>query len=515
MKQVAIIGSGIAGTTLAWHLAQRGHRVDIFEKGLDYPYPHAPQFQEKVIIGNESDRYYLPADLKGHTFTGDYPHDLEDERYMWTGGSATRWEALTPRMTPNDFRTKSLYGFGKDWPITYDELETYYGRAEAYLGVSGTDDDNPFAPKRSSAYPLPPFELSHDDQMLAERFRAKNIILHTTPQARTRLPYQDRAGCMNFGACTTCPIGARYSPTHHLTKLVSSGQCRLRTETSVRRIAKDESGRARAIVYRENGGSMDLEHPADVIILAAGALESPRLLLLSDGLGNSGGQVGKNLVFHHLWRARLRFKEDLFPGRIGAWTSQSQQFVNHDQRGPAGGMKIEFSSHAYRTYDPQHHWKNTGEILDEMRPMLRMRPLTFHAETAPGDTKYAMLSKKLDRFGDPLAHVHYASSEFDDATHAVAARLAPQFAEAAGASGFDMPPTEEYYNGSHHMGTCRMGLTPEDSVVNSFGQVHDAPNVYVLGSSIFSGCPGPMNPTLTLTALAIRTADQMLEQVLA
>ena len=146
---VAIVGSGIVGTTIAYHLANKGFDVEIFEKGPEYPYPHGRQFREKILYLYDNPSYSLPKDLQNLTLSGDYRPDLNSERVMVVGGSATVWQAITLRMLPKDFKTRTLYGYGEDWPLAYDDLEPYYGKAEALLGVSGTDADNPFAPRRS------------------------------------------------------------------------------------------------------------------------------------------------------------------------------------------------------------------------------------------------------------------------------------------------------------------------------------------------------------------------------
>ena len=306
-KTAAIVGSGIVGTAVAHQLVQHGYRVDVFEKGPEYPYPHAQPFVEKTRYLYNNPAYRLPADIRRLTSTGDYTSNLDNERFMLVGGSATRWQGLTLRMLPNDFKTKSLYGYGLDWPLAYSDLEPYYCRAEALLGVSGTDADNPFAPSRSKPYPLPPFSLSYGDTLIAEKLRAVGLVLHTTPQARTRNAYDGRPACQNFGMCSVCPIGARYSPTHHLASAVNTGRCTVHANVSVRRIEVDGSGRARAVVCQKNDSKAPVEHPADVIVVAGGAIESVRLLMLSSsaghpaGLGNQSAQLGKHFTLHHVW----------------------------------------------------------------------------------------------------------------------------------------------------------------------------------------------------------------------
>jgi len=514
---VAIAGSGIAATLVARVLSERGYLVTLFEKGPEYDYPHAVQLQERHLYFPENP----PAreaedDLKQLTLSGTYAQNPDRERRMRVGGSATIWTAITPRMHPSDFSTRSSFGFGVDWPLTYDELEPYYGQAEKLIGVAGTDDDNPFAPRRSSPFPLPPFELTPADLLLAARLAGAGIRLHSSPQARTRQNYDERPACQNFASCRFCPIGARYSPNHELQRLLASGRVVLRTNTSVRRVLTDRSGKACALLVQQNDAKSAEEFPADVIVIAAGALESARLLLLSrdtphpDGIGNAWGRVGQQFTFHHLWIGTLLYKERLFAGMLGPVTGQTQQFCNPPNRGRHGGIKVEFSSH-FPGFPPGPDALDditTGrEIFERSRDAARCRGIIFHAESAPERTKHLRLSSLEDRFGDPFIHVHYEGSEFDDRTYHFARELLERFERATGGevSNFDAPGA--YDSGSHHMGGCSMGTEPRTSVVSGIGGVHGCPGLFVVGSSVFPGTSGCMNPTLTLSALALRTAD--------
>ena len=509
--KVAIVGSGIVGTTVAYLLAARGHVIDVFEKGRRYPYPHAPQFRDRFLHGYDNPAYEAPEGLQGLTVEGDYRRDLNRERSTIVGGCATRWGAITPRLRPTDFATGSRYGFGADWPFGYDELEPYYCRAEALLGVSGSDGDNPFAPRRSRPYPMPAFPLSYGDRVLASRLAPHGITLHTTPQAATRTAYGDRAACENFGACDVCPIGARYSPNYHLLRAVATGACTLHADSSIRRVLADRSGRARALVVRPNGGGREVEHPAAVIVIAGGAIENARLLLLSARARASDGvplgeHAGRHLVFHHLWTGRLGYGEDLFAGEIGRFTGQSDQFVDPPDRGRHGGVKIEFSSNIVPPPERPLSAGTGGEILDALRPARAERMLTLHSEAAPAPGSAVTLSQARDRFGDPFAHVSYALSEFDRETYRFGRSLFDRVAAASGAESAELEPIESVYSGAHHMGTCRMGRGPGDSVVDAHGVLHGVPNLFVLGGSAFPG-PGAINPTLTMVALAVRAAD--------
>lgn len=517
---VVIVGSGIAATAIAHHLTENGHDVVIFEKGPDYPYPHSQQYREDILFNYTNPAWKLGPDLKNLTISGDYRWDLNDyERGMVVGGSATHWSGMTPRMRPTDFERRSRFGYGLDWPLRYADLEPYYCKAETLMGVSGTDADNPYAPPRSRAFPLPPFALSYGDRILAQRLKRSGIVLHTTPQARTRVAYDGRPGCQNFGVCETCPIGVRYSPNHHLLRAQATGRCRIVSNASVRRVLLGADGTARAVVYRSNAGGKDLEHGAKAIVIAAGAIETPRLLLLSkekghpDGVGNRHGHVGRHLTFHHAWYGVIEYDERLSPGEVGAFTGLSSQFCDPPAGAGHGGILTEFSSSVavpgdyFSSAESARGPRSGAEVLAQMRAMPFQRLIGLQAESVPDEGKYVALSEERDRFGDPFAHVHYQSSEFDRATYAHARSLYDRFVKASGGEAVGLRRLEEYDSGAHHMGTCRMGNDPQESVVDSHGRVHGVPNLFVAGSAVFVGASGAMHPTLTLTALALRTAE--------
>jgi glucose dehydrogenase len=518
---VAIVGSGIVGTTIAYLLTRHGHTVEIFEKGPAYEYPPARAFAEQVFYLHDGPAWMpAPDDVQGLSQSGSYPADVNRERSIVEGGSATIWEALALRLLPRDFQTRRACGYGADWPLTYEELEPYYCRAEALLGVAGTDADNPAAPPRSHAYPLPPFELAYDDRILAGRLRPQGIVLHTTPQARTRLDYDGRPACVNLGFCTFCPIGARYSPHHHLARVVESGHGTLRTDVSVRRLVRDRAGHVRAIVWQENDSLREQEQGARIFVIAAGAVESARLLLLSadsrhpDGIGHAGGHVGQHLMFHHTWFGSLEYDEALYPGRMGGWTAQCQQFCDPPGRGRHGGVKVEFTSQPplFRLQLPRIPLASGQAAVEVLRPQVYTRLVGLMGESTPGPTKYVSLSEQRDRFGDPFAHVHYEASDFDQETYRFGREVFERLATGTGAGHRTLANAGSYASGHHHMGTCRMGASEADSVTDRHCRVHGVPNLFVVGGASFASA-GAVNPTLTMVALAIRVADNLLEQL--
>ena len=522
--RVLVIGSGIVGTALIQSLVSRGIDVVLFEKGRSYPFPPTELYQREVLFEDyrsEDELLHPDMALPSRFLTIEqnksYPHSLASERLMVLGGSATRWSGITLRMNPTDFQTRSRFGFGVDWPITYAELEPWYGKAEVLIGVSGTDEDNPFAPPRSTPFPLPAFALRPDDYFLGEGLSRAGLYLHTTPQARTSLAYDGRPECQNYGVCWVCPIGARYSPVHHLKKAETTGRLTIHTEVSVRRVVP---GPRPVLVWRGLNDKTDQEASGDAIIVAAGAIESVRLLLLSqDGarpLGNHSGHLGKHLLLHHVWAGHLEYDRDLFPGQVGYFTGQSQQFVNPEGRGRKGGIKIELSTNL------RQEWRKRGDgqvssgkdMLERMKVLIRRRPINFHAESDDSEYKYVELGSGRDPFGDAFARVNYQSTEFDMATHQFARELMQRVQVATGASHAQMDDADQFWSGAHHMGGCRMSVDPAEGVVDRFGEIHGCPGVFVLGGSTFP-TSSPVNRTLTMVALALRTADYLQARLLA
>jgi choline dehydrogenase-like flavoprotein len=276
----------------------------------------------------------------------------------------------------------------------------------------------------------------------------------------------------------------------------------------------DKSGRAKALVYQSNDATKETEHTADVIVVASGAIESVRLLLLSadsnhpNGLGNDEGQVGKDFKFHHIWPGAYHYPSPLRPDGIGGPTGQSHQFLNDPSRGKHGAVKIEFGSRSGSELVNQGEltkWGTISEIMEQLKPRLAWRLILFHNESVSSPQKYIGLSGERDRFGDPFAKLYYSPSDFDHESYLFARKLFDSFAEATGSDEKFISPV--FWSGGHHMGGCRMGKMVRESVVDSFGKMHGSPNLFVAGGSNFVGTSGAVNPTLTMVALALRTAD--------
>lgn len=507
---LVVVGSGIVGALVAWEAVSRGVRVEILEKGPPLEYPHARAFEDEVVAALPGPVGGPPADLRGATLSGDYRQVLAKERILVAGGSTTRWGGAVGRLGPEDFETGTRFGTGRDWPFRYADLEPFYARAEALLGVSGDDAGNPFAPPRSGPYPLPAFGLSPDLLALQEGLRKAGLDLHPSPQARTRQAFDGRPECQNLRTCRVCPIGARYSPNHHLERAVATGLCTIRTGAAVRRILVDRAGAVSGVLWRGWDDREDRELPARRVVLAAGTLETTRLLLLS-GLGDASGHLGRHLMLHHIFPAHLHYPEPMHAGRTGWDGGQTRRFTQGPERRRRGGVLVQMRS------EPgyMHGWlppdlRDGQDVLRAMADLPRCQTVHLHAESISSPGKVLRLSDERDRFGDPVIHMHYRLSEYDAETLRFAGRLLERFAAATGAEVAEPLQPTGFTSGCHHMGTCRMAEDPRDGVTDEHGRVHGVPGLWVLGGALFPGSTA-IHPTLTMAAHALRATAPLLE----
>jgi len=309
----AIIGSGSAGGIIARELSTAGFKVVVFEQG---PYRKARDFthdEYSVII--ESELLGGGPQYSGQTFR----HN-EDEvatspvvqpiRYAQTvGGSSVHFSANFWRFRESDFKERSMLGsIGgtnfSDWPITYDDLEPYYTRVEWEIGVSGAP--GPFDSHRSKPFPMPPLPVKSSGVLMEKAAKKLGLHAQNQPHAVLSQPFNGRSACIHCGHCMMfgCEAGAKSSTLAAMIPLAeASGNCEIRDRSAVFRIETDDSGRATEVLYYDKDGNEQAQKVKAVIVSANGA-ETSRLLLLSanarhpDGLANSSGYVGRNLMFN-------------------------------------------------------------------------------------------------------------------------------------------------------------------------------------------------------------------------
>src|SRR5574341_838428 len=511
--EVCVVGAGAAGGIMALELARRGVGVVVLESGPRHDFTRRGEYVRRYLRRENPWRTPLQG-LDRHTFDGTARYGLEGRRARGVGGSTLHWEGYALRLHADDFRLGSLYGIADDWPITYQDLEPYYARAERSLGVAGGPGD-PWASPRSTPFPLPAFPFSYSDGLFARACSTLGIGFHDLPQARNSVAYGGRSQCRACGTCQVCPTGAKVSTDlTHIPEAEATGKARVLTDATVLRLEIDPSGKVAAAVYA-HPDRVERRLAARVFVLAAGAIENARLLLLSasgafaDGLGNRSGLVGKFFLSHPSIEVTGRASEKVYPYRIGFSTAMSRQFAAQGDRAARGAFFLEFLNSVGPM--PGQVAAGSGKwgqalrehVLEEFGRRLGIR---VYCEQLPERANSVSLDPRVtDYFDNPVPHVSYDVATYARRALEEARRVVSRIFAAMGVS--DIRSSGLQF-ASQQIGTHRMGVDPRTSVVDPNLRAHDVPNLYLVGSGCFVTASA-LPPTLTIAALAIRAAEHI------
>jgi choline dehydrogenase-like flavoprotein len=527
---VAVVGSGIAGALIAWKLASSGARVAIVEAGPPVDRASGIQRALSTIHTGFPDAAIeaqpwapRPSTLDPNNYlvqTGPNPFVSNYERVV--GGTTWHWLGTALRLIPNDFRLKSAYGVGEDWPITYDDLEPWYLEAENTIGVAGDDSEDNGAP-RSGPYPMPPHPLTYSDRQFLDALRPLGLDVTHTPQARVSrvAGFNGRPQCCGNAFCIPmCPIGAKYDATVHV-GLAQSAGARLLDNAVVFRLDADADGRVTRLHYRDPDTG-DHALTARLFVVAAHAIETPKLLLLSrsdafpNGLANASNQVGRNLMDHPTQLSYALAPNPMGPLRSPLSTAGIENLRDGDFRKERGAFRIEIGNDGWSWpgLDPVGWARQLitqgirgAELYGQISELnLRAIRVAGLVEQLPVADSRVTLAAETDAIGIPRPEVHYVISDYTmKGLQAAREQFATLFA-ALGATELTQVPRIQ--GAGHIMGTYRMGADPQASVTDSFGRTWDHPNLWLAGSGLFPTV-GTANPTLTIAALALRAAAEI------
>ncbi|HLR13617.1 MAG TPA: GMC family oxidoreductase [Burkholderiaceae bacterium] len=531
-SDVVIIGSGVAGALMAAELAGRGVRVCILEAGAPVDRTQAVHnfWQAPVKVPESA---YPPVPHAMHPTSDkldDWYCQVGPDRFKSTylkvvGGTTWHWLGTCLRLLPSDFRTFSEHGYGTDWPISYDEIEPAYVRAEHALAVAG-DVKHELGSPRSAPYPLPPIPQSYLDTTLTQALHGTRFIVSPTPQARNSVAHDQRPPCCGSSSCIpVCPIQAKYDATVHLKKAIGAGAHLLDGCTVVRLEADDTGQIVRAHYRRRDQSTGDVQ--GRYIVLACHAIETPRLLLASrnnawpQGLANTSGMVGRHLMDHPVQLSWALASQPVYPYRGPLSTSGIENLREGAFRRQRSAYRIEIGNDGWSW--PTGAPASTAAALalagiagadldaaiaDETSRHLRLAALT---EQLPDpDNRVALDPHKADVHGVPLPHITYRVDDYARQGMAHARRDHDEIFRQMGAS--RMQHATNFFGAGHIMGTCRMGEDPRRSVVDPSLFSHDHKNMVIVGSSVFP-TGGTANPTLTIAALSLRAADAIADRL--
>lgn len=534
-----IVGSGAGGGTSAWALSREGMKVLVLEAGPRYkaatdyklhtpewesPFPYKTQHHNNYSVTGLQTLDARNSDIRSwNHISGQLNPNAHRVSYGYhhvqgVGGSSLHFTGEAHRLNSRSMKLKSEYGVGADWPFTYDDLEPYYAQAEDFVGVAGPTD-TPFR-HRSTNYPETPHPLSYASQKLQSGFEALGMSTVPNSLAVLSTPRDGRGSCNQCGGCLRgCPIGDKGSiDITYLRAADATNNCTIKANCTVTRIETDTQDKIKGVHYVENGKHRYIETPR--LIIAAGAIQTPRLLLSSkdasspDGLCNESGEVGKNFMETLLWTSTGLHKENLgshrgLPVDMICWDYNSPDaipdVVGGCRFGPAQGESdlvgpVNYAKRVVKGWGLSHKHKMRTQIGTVLS-------VAGISESLPHPQSFIRLSTKKDKFGVPLAEIHSYVDDMAVRRIRFMANTARAVLKAAGAERIiEEFSSYDIFSSTHVFGTCRMGLNPNDSVVNEWCQSHRWKNLYIVDASVFPSSGGGESPGLTIQALALRTA---------
>ncbi len=499
---IVIVGSGAGGGTLANELCQRGQKVVLLEAGA--------HFQPGDFVNDDWAAYEMLSWLDRRSASGtwrvarDHP-DAPSWHCKAVGGTTVHWSGCTYRFTAAELAARSTYGdiAGAsliDWPLTLQELEPFYDRAERKMGVTRTNG-------------LPALPANNNFKVMywgAKRLGLK--LISTGRHAINSIPYDGRPATIQDGFTISGDRhGARWSVLNvELPAALATGRLDLRANARATNIEHDEAGRATGVVYVDVDGARQFQ-AARVVVVAGNCVESPRLLLNSasgrfpDGLANGWGHVGRHYLRHIIQTVWSVFDKPVHMYRGELMGGLIADYARHDPaRGFAGGYYIELNAMGLPTTAA---FLDTGwwgrDFAQVMEQYANMAGIFMTGEDMPQPGNRVTLGTDLDSYGVPVANIHYDDHPNDLLIRNHGYKTLSAIHKAAGATRTVEAPA---YPASHNLGSNRMSAKPEDGVVNRFGQAHEVPNLFIADGSQFA-TGGACNPTLTIVALAIRQAE--------
>lgn len=506
---VLVVGTGAGGGNVIRELCLSGVRVVALEAGQRYN-PERDFVNDEWTMFNRLSSADTIVPGEGHV--GAFP--------IWTcktvGGSTTHWTGIALRAQEHELRARSTYGPIEgtslaDWPVDLQELTPFYEQAERNLGVTGRIQplQVPNANYRT---------IERGVQALGFNLEPANVGLNSVG------PYDGRAACTQRGHCMQgCSNSAMWSTlTEAIPKAEKTGWLDLRTGCQALSINLDDHGRARSVTYARADGTVE-EQRAEMIVVAGNSINTARLLLNSaqGGLANSSGQVGRNFMHHVSGTAFALMPHEVHMYKGITTTGVIHDFVDNapEDRGYVGGFNLVTVAMGMAatsifaqpgplisTADSRGNWG--APLVELMDNYTRLSGLHFIGEDMPqAGNRVTLHPTQKDQFGMPVTVLDYHDHRNNATMRESGWSRAEEIFKAAGAEKvFRVPPFPD----THLLGTCRMGDDPTTAVVNRWGQTHDVDNLFVADGSVFPTATAE-NPTLTISALAIRQAQHILQ----
>jgi choline dehydrogenase-like flavoprotein len=527
-----VIGAGAAGGVVAKELSTAGFNVVVLEQG---PYAREKDFTHDEIRFGFEGGFTNNTKLQPVMYRKNEAEPaIAKKAIMYgrqVGGGSVHFTANYWRFHESDFHERSLFGevpgtAFADWPISYNDLEPFYTKAEYDLGISGLAGANPFEGPRSKPYPLPPMPVKSSGVLFEQATRKLGLHPFPAPMAILSQPYRGRGACVHCGFCEAfgCEVRAKSSSLASVIPMAEkTGRCEIRPNSYVRKIETDGHGRATGAVYFD-AQRREIFQRGRAVVVCANGVESPKLLLVSrsnlfpQGLANSSGLVGKHLMWDNGVMASAVFEHPLNEFKSIQVTRVIHDYYAADaKRGFYGGGGIDARFQYYPAGfalaglpDDAPRWgleykKRFGEYFT------RTMTLLAHATSLPMEKNSVSLDPEVkDAWGLPGVRITFENHPDDVANLKWLLQREHEILEAMNPKKvWSVAPDPVIDTSVHLMGTCRMGTDPKKSVVNRYSQTHDVPNLFVVDGSNFV-TSARQQPTATIQALAYHASDYMI-----
>jgi len=543
---VVVVGAGAGGGACAWSLSHAGIKVLLLEAGpaynpvKDYQLDQV-QWEHGLFPDKKPDHdFYTVSSLQSlsksrdhlrsrNHITGLYNTSDIRQPYLYhhvsgVGGSTLHFTGEAHRMNLSSMQMLSQFNVGADWPVSYQTLEPYYQQAEKLIGVAGPEQDI-YRP-RSAPYPLPAHSFSYASQKIAMAMTKIGLTAKANARAALSIPYDNRPACNYCANCNRgCPRTDKGSvDVTFIRKALATGNLELQTESTVLNLVAGAEDQIKHLIFKNKQGIQQVK--TRVIVIAAGAIQTPRLLLLSenqyaaDGLANESGLVGKNFMETLAW-----ISNGIHPENIASQRGLPADLISWDYNlpdaipGVIGGCRfgstvseanllgpINYAARVVSGWGKQHQQKmkeSYGNVIS----------IGAIGEQLSNPKSFVSLHKhQKDKNGLAKAVINSYLTEMDINRLDFMANKTREILKATGVHDiFEEYGSYDFFSSTHVFGTCRMGNNKEQSVVNSFGQSHRWKNLFIADASVFPSTGGGESPSLTIEALAIRTAEKIKE----
>lgn len=506
-----VVGSGAAGALVAAKLAAKGKKVVILESG------RSVQPSDMISSDIHARTLHWGSEMGETQLAPGGTIRTYFSSGSQTGGTAAHHYAAWFRLHEEDFRMKSTFGQGNDWPITYSDLRPYYDRIQEEVGMAGDAEAEVWRPA-GAPYPMPGLPMFQAAQVLKRGFDKMGLRTAPLPVAINTTEYKGRAPCIYDGWCDAgCPIGALANPqTIYLRDAFAHGATIVNHARVTRVLTTSDGKRATGVEYVDANGAKQMQQ-ADLVVLAA-LTQVPRIMFNSatgahpNGLSNRNGMVGKYITVHPTLNVYGLFNEETEPHQgvsIGLMVSQD-----------------DYAKDPKKGYLASYQWLLAPAVKPNgVTGIASSRPDIYGAALDPWMKRAAKhftyiqmvgemiarpenrieLSSDKDEFGVPISRMTLAFSDNERALYNHASTVGKSIVSAAAATEVWTTPLLN----QHFMGGTIMGTDPGTSVADNYGITHEVPNVMIAGNTLFPTAAG-VNPTFTTHAVTLRAVDHVL-----